>query len=895
METTGKPSRAIFVSWRGYFFAILLVVLATWFKYLAQPKIIPTDIPILYILAIVLTATFFGLGPSVLSCVLSLVAYDFFFLPPVHTFTFNIEVVPVSSVFFFVGVLISYLSSNLRKKSQEAKKEIAVRKQNEAELISYREKLEREISEHEQSRKMIDAEKQRFNDVLESLPVYVVLLSPDYHVPFANRFFRERFGESHGKRCFEYLFHRTEPCEICETYTVLKTRTPHHWEWVGPDNHNYDISDFPFTDVDGSPLIMEVGIDVTEQKRAQESLRKARAELETRVQERTRELSETRDYLDNLFNYANAPIIVWNPDFEITRFNHAFERLTGRTADEVLGGKLDILFPEDSHDESMTHIREATSGERWEVVEIPIKHKDGTVRILLWNSANLYAQDGKTVIATIAQGQDITERKKAEDALMESENLMHAFFDSPGVMRGIVEIVDDTTVRHIADNHVTASFMGLTSEALRNKLSSELGEPPEIIHTWVNHYKQSLKSGKSVNFEYQDQRGDHQAWLSATVSYLLTAASGQPQFAYAVLNITERKQAEEALRETRDYLDNLFNYANAPIIVWNPDFEITRFNHAFERLTGRNADEVLGVKLDILFPDDSHDESMRHIHKATSGERWEVVEIPIKHKDGTVRILLWNSANLYARDGKTVIATIAQGQDITERKKSEQLKDEFIGLVSHELRTPMTVITGSLRTAMSDGISLEDKEILLQNAIEGAGSLSAILENLLELSRYQADRLQIHTETVNIPDIANSVIEKLKERSEDRTFLLDFPDKLPPVQADPVRVERILYNLVENAVKYSPEKSVIKVFARKEKTMVVIGVADKGIGISPEDRGRIFELFERLGKSRSQGLGLGLVVCKRLVEAQGGQIWVESEPGQGSTFYFTLPMNGKMA
>jgi PAS domain S-box-containing protein len=695
MGITGKPNRAIFVNWGGYLFAIVLVVLATWFKYLAQPHIIPADVPILYILAIVLTAFFFGLGPSILCCFLSLAAYDFFFLPPIHTFTFNIEVVPISLVFFSVGVIISYLSSNLRKKTEEAKKEIAVRKQSEAELISYREHLEDlvkqrtaelekanlklnneiaehkkdeealqkaheeleariqertkelaevnrtlqvEISERKQAREMIETEKQRFNDVLESLPVYVVLLSPDYHVPFANRFFRERFGESHGKRCFEYLFHRTEPCEICETYTVLKTRTPHHWEWVGPDNHNYDISDFPFTDVDGSPLIMEVGIDVTEQKRAQESLRKARAELEIRVQERTRELSETRDYLDNLFNYANAPIIVWNPDFEITRFNHAFERLTGRIADEVLGGKLDILFPDDSHDESMQHIRAATSGERWEVVEIPIKHKDGTIRILLWNSANLYAQDGKTVIATIAQGQDITERKKAE-----------------------------------------------------------------------------------------------------------------------------------------------------------------------------------------------------------------------------------------------------------------QLKDEFIGLVSHELRTPMTVITGSLRTAMSEGISLEDKEILLQNAIEGAGSLSAILENLLELSRYQADRLQIHTETVNIPDVAKSVIERLKARSEDRTFLLDFPDNLPSVEADMVRVERILYNLLENATKYSPEKSMIKVFARKEKKMVVIGVADKGIGISPEDKGRIFELFERLGKSKSQGLGLGLVVCKRLVEAQGGQIWVESEPGKGSTFYFTLPMNGKMA
>jgi PAS domain S-box-containing protein len=310
-------------------------------------------------------------------------------------------------------------------------------------------------------------------------------------------------------------------------------------------------------------------------------------------------------------------------------------------------------------------------------------------------------------------------------------------------------------------------------------------------------------------------------------------------------------------------------------------------------LTGRKAEEVLGVKLDILFPDDSREESMKHIHEATSGERWEVVEIPIKHRDGTVRILLWNSANLYAPDRKTVIATIAQGQDITERKKAEQMKDEFISLVSHELRTPMTVITGSLRTAVSEGISPEDRETLLQNAIEGADSLSAILENLLELSRYQVGRLQIHTEAVNIPDIAKSVIERLKSRAEGRKFQVEFADRLPRVQADLMRVERILFNLLENAIKYSPDKSIIRVFARKDKRTVVTGVADQGIGISQEDQGRLFELFERLGSgSRSQGLGLGLVVCKRLVEAQGGQIWVESESGKGSVFYFTLPVSG---
>jgi signal transduction histidine kinase len=129
-----------------------------------------------------------------------------------------------------------------------------------------------DITERVRAEEAVKAERQRFNDVLEMLPAYVVLLTPDYHVPFANRFFRERFGESHGRRCYEYLFGRTEPCETCETYMIMKTHAPHHWEWTGPDGRNYDIYDFPFTDTDGSTLILEMGIDITERKRAAEKV-----------------------------------------------------------------------------------------------------------------------------------------------------------------------------------------------------------------------------------------------------------------------------------------------------------------------------------------------------------------------------------------------------------------------------------------------------------------------------------------------------------------------------------------------------------------------------------------------------------------------------------------------
>lgn len=140
----------------------------------------------------------------------------------------------------------------------------------------------------------------------------------------------------------------------------------------------------------------------------------------------------------------------------------------------------------------------------------------------------------------------------------------------------------------------------------------------------------------------------------------------------ALLSVIEDlKQAEESLRETNEYLDNLFNYANAPIIVWDIQFKITRFNNAFETLTGRIASEVIGKELQILFPPAQIMSSMELIKKTLTGEHWEVVEIDIQHADGSIRTVLWNSATLYNADGKTPLATIAQGQDITERKRAE--------------------------------------------------------------------------------------------------------------------------------------------------------------------------------------------------------------------------------
>jgi PAS domain S-box-containing protein len=239
-----------------------------------------------------------------------------------------------------------------RKQAQEelqrAHDELEMRVQERTlELREANEALQAEIAERIRAEEAVKAERKRLYDVLEMLPVYVRLLSPDYRVPFANRLFRERFGESDGRRCFEYIFSRSEPCENCESYNVLKTGAPHHWERVGPDGRDYDVFDFPFIEADGSFHILEVGIDITKPKRAEEALQRLNETLEERVAERTEELAKANAILNTICESTPAPIYVTDRQSRLVMCNPAVLRILGRTHPDVLGkSNAELLGPE---------------------------------------------------------------------------------------------------------------------------------------------------------------------------------------------------------------------------------------------------------------------------------------------------------------------------------------------------------------------------------------------------------------------------------------------------------------------------------------------------------------------------------------------------------------------
>jgi PAS domain S-box-containing protein len=302
-----------------------------------------------------------------------------------------------------------------RKTAEERLREVkeALQKANE-ELEN---KVQERTKELSKAYETVKAEQQQLYDVLDTLPAYVVLLTPDYHVPFANRFFEERFGKSNGQRCYEYLFNRTEPCEICETYTVLKTNVPHHWEWTGPDRRNYDIYDFPFKDTDGSSLIMEVGLDITERKQA-----------EIAIKERERKYR-------TLIEQAAEAIAIFDQHLNFIDVNSAACQMTGFTREELLNLNAKDIIPEEDFVSIPPQLAEVIAGEKVEN-ESRLRRKDGTL-INIRVSAKML-ENG--MVQTITR--DITERKKTEERNRLITNLLELFAKTSSRKEYLDSVVD---------------------------------------------------------------------------------------------------------------------------------------------------------------------------------------------------------------------------------------------------------------------------------------------------------------------------------------------------------------------------------------------------------------------------------------------------------------------
>jgi signal transduction histidine kinase len=253
---------------------------------------------------------------------------------------------------------------------------------------------------------------------------------------------------------------------------------------------------------------------------------------------------------------------------------------------------------------------------------------------------------------------------------------------------------------------------------------------------------------------------------------------------------------------------------------------------------------------------------------------------------------------IYTPEGKPINAVV-NVRDISKQREVENLREAFLSMLGHEIQTPLSIIKGYASTlAVSD--SNWDPETLrnsLQEIETEADRLSNIMNKLILASQITAGMPILAKEEVRLSSLIEKVVRRLQTRTNIHVFEIDCEPNLPPVLADPALIEEVLVNLIDNAIKYSPKGGKITITGRNCSEGVKVSVADEGIGIPKEDKAHIFERFHRTNRSivkNVKGIGLGLYICKSIIEAHGGKIEVASELGKGSQFTFTLPL-GKSA
>lgn len=408
-----------------------------------------------------------------------------------------------------------------------------------------------------------------------------------------------------------------------------------------------------------------------------------------------------------------------------------------------------------------------------------------------------------------------------------------------------------------------------------------------------------------------DKRDEEQRIVERKAIGVLVVANKRRQLPFSeedrrILEILARQSASVIagaqiyieLRERTEQLERAFESVSAGVILVNNNGKISLVNHtALQAFCGGTNSGVIGKPFTQIV---QHDK-VRSILMTSLNEKTELTE-EVEIYEPEERIYRVETSMVRDEQGNPT-GVIALFSDITEIRRLERMKTEFVSTVSHELRTPLTSIKGFIATLLEDREGYFDAETryeFYQIIDQETDRLRRLIEDLLNLSRIERGvALQPHWQKVDLTRVIDRVLAIQRSYTDKHQLIADIPEPLPPIVADEDKIDGILTNLVNNAIKYSPNGGEIRVRAIREDNTILISVQDQGIGIPKDKLSRIFEKFERIDTKETRaagGTGIGLYLVKHLVELHEGQIWAESEgPGKGSTFYVRIPIYPKRA
>jgi len=644
-----------------------------------------------------------------------------------------------------------------------------------------------------------------------------------------------------------------------------------------------------------------------------------------KVEEATDELAESRQRLD--LALASSGIGTWDRNIENDAifWDEAQHRIMGTdTADFKLdwAGFTKLIYPPDAQ-RFASEINEALGEDKGYVSEYRFVRPNGEVRTLEARGHVIRDAAGRA-LRLIGTSMDITQRKQAEEEL---KKLSQAVQQSPASvvitdLKGTIEYV----------NHKFCEVTGYTFE-------EAIGQNPRILksgHTPAKVYRElwkTIKAGNEWRGEFQNKKKNGELyWESATISPLKSADGSTAYYLAVKEDVTERKEMEESLREKEARFRGYFEHSQVGMAVTSPTKGWVEANDQLQSMLGYTLDELRQTTwAEITHPADI-DEDAKQFERMLAGEiEHYALDKRFMRRDGEIVYTNLTVACIRAETGD-VLYVLASFQDITERKKMDddlherikeldeaqsamlnmmedldeekaraeeatRAKSDFLANMSHEIRTPMNAVIGMAHLALKTELTPKQEDYL--NKIQSsANSLLGIINDILDFSKIEAGKLDMEAVQFDLletlDNVANVITVKAQEK-ENLEVLFYLDSQVPNfLVGDSLRLNQILVNLGNNAVKFTEQGEIVlsaRVIERSDdKVILQFSVRDTGIGMTAEQQNKLFQAFSQADTSTTRkygGTGLGLTISKRLVNMMGGEIWTESEPGQGTTFNFT--------
>jgi PAS domain S-box-containing protein len=637
------------------------------------------------------------------------------------------------------------------------------------------------------------------------------------------------------------------------------------------------------TDDLGRPMkILEINNDITVQKQSEQALQQYAAEVE------------------DLYNHAPCGYHSLDGDGMVIRMNETELNWLGYAAEEVLGRKqfVDLITPQSRAVFAQSFSKLKQQG--WiHDLEFQLLSKDGHTRWVSFNSTAIYDEVGNFVMSRSTVF-DITDRKRTETerqqielALKVSEERLRLSLDLTHIGSWDMHLPSQAIVWN--DNHFTLLGLQPNQHKPCYELWRSCVHPDDL--PWVEQkYVESIQNQTDYAAEYRVVYPDGSAhWLMARARAIVDAMGHPLRSIGVLLDITERKQIEASLRQSEETFRSLSEFSPTGIFLCDAGGRCIYTNPRFDQIVGCTAAEALHEGwLCLVHPEDRDWVMAEWQAIVAAGREGDIDNLRYQNHQGRICYTHVRLVPIKTTDG-TVNRFVGVMEDVTAQREIDRMKQEFISVVSHELRTPLTSIRGALGL-VAGGIydkKPEKKQEMIKIAARQSDRLVRLVNDILDLRRLESGQARFEFQSCAAIDLMQQSVDVMRSQADQGQISLMIMPTAAVVWADADAMVQTLTNLLSNAIKFSPPHSTITLSATAEGLLTCFSVQDQGRGIPADQLKSIFGQFQQVDASDSRekgGTGLGLAICATIVEQHGGQIWVESAVGTGSTFYFTVPV-----